>query len=263
MSRVLRCVIALGLLVAGACAQAQGTVVAYNTYLTAPFSADQNPGLAAELVEYLNAKLKGRYVVSLQNLPRERLNQKVIADLNFKGIVLFSNPIFVADVDKKKYFWTAPIMSDRNNVISPTSKKIEYRDPDSLKDKLFAGIRGNKYAGLEGRFGKDIKRADFNSELTMLKTIAMERAEVTLMAASTYNYLMNTCGQKEGLIGKLYVSPTPHLRFDRYMFVANSDEALAKALSTVAEGMAGDPEWQAILAKYGALNPEQVAKPEQ
>ncbi len=263
MSHVLRNVIVLGLMIAGACAQAQSTVTAYNTYLTAPFSADQNPGLAAELVDYLNAKLKGKYVISLQNLPRERLNQKVIADLNFKGIVLFSNPIFVADLDRKKYFWTAPIMSDRNDVISPIGKKIEYHDPDSLKDKLFAGIRGNKYAGLEGRFGKDIKRADFGSELTMLKTIALERAEVTVMAASTYNYLMKTSGKKEGLIGKLYVSPTPHLRFDRYMFVANRDEGLAKELSTVAEGMASDPEWQAILAKYGAVNPVPVAKPEQ
>ena len=97
----------------------------------------------------------------------------------------------------------------------------------------------------------------------MLKTIALERAEVTVMAASTYNYLMKTSGKKEGLIGKLYVSPTPHLRFDRYMFVANRDEGLAKELSTVAEGMASDPEWQAILAKYGAVNPVPVAKPEQ
>ena len=75
MRYVLRNVIVLGLMIAGACAQAQSTVTAYNTYLTAPFSADQNPGLAAELVDYLNSKLKGKYVISLQNLPRERLYQ--------------------------------------------------------------------------------------------------------------------------------------------------------------------------------------------
>ena len=250
----LRSVIALCLAITGTCALAQTKIPAYNTYLTAPFSTGENTGLAADLVEYLNGKLKGKYVITLKNVPRERLNQVILASPDFKGIVLFANPIFFGDVEKQKYFWTAAIMADKNDVISLLSKKIEYKNADSFKDLQFAGIRGNKYSGLEDRFGKDIKRTDFNTELQILKTIASDRADVALMAASTYNYLMKTSGTTEGLAGKMYVSATPHLKFDRFMFVSNNDAALSKELSAVAGGMASDPEWNAILTKYGAAN---------
>ena len=249
-----RSIIALSLAITGTCALAQTNITAYNTYQTVPFTVEGQPGLAGDLVGYLNCKLKGKYVITLQNMPRERLNREIIDTPNFKGIVVFLSPAFVGDVEKKKYSWTAAIMADKNNVISSMSKKIEYKNADSLKDLQFAGIRGNKYSGLEDRFGKDIKRTDFNTELQILKTIASERADVALMAASTYNYLMKTNGTTDGLAGKMYVSATPHLKFDRFMFVSNNDAALSKELSAVAGGMASDPEWNAILTKYGAAN---------
>ena len=249
-----RGIIALSLAITGTCALAQTNITAYNTYQTVPFTVEGQPGLAGDLVGYLNGKLKGKYVITLQNMPRERLNREIIDTPNFKGIVMFLSPAFVGDVEKKKYSWTAAIMADKNNVISSMSKKIEYKNADSFKDLQFAGIRGNKYSGLEDRFGKDIKRTDFNTELQILKTIASDRADVALMAASTYNYLMKTGGTTEGLAGKMYVSTTPHLKFDRFMFVSNNDAALSKELSAVAAGMANDPEWNAILAKYGAAN---------
>jgi polar amino acid transport system substrate-binding protein len=248
-------VIALSLVITSTCALAQTNIPAYNTYLTAPFSAeDENTGLAADLVGYLNGKLKGKYVITLQNLPRERLNQVILTNPDFVGIVLFANPIFFGDVEKKKYFWTAAIMADKNDVISPLSKKIEYNNPESFKDKRFVGVKGYKYLGLEERFGIDIKRIDVYTELAMLKAIASGRADVTVAAASVYNYLMLTDGEKEGLTGKLYVSTTPHLKFDRFMFVSNSNSALSKELSVVAEGMGSDPEWKAILKKYCSEN---------
>ena len=38
--------------------------------------------------------------------------------------------------------------------------------------------------------------------------------------------------------------------FDRFMFVSNSNAALAKDLSNVVNGMSADPEWKAILVEY-------------
>lgn len=254
MNPDLRKAFALGLAVTATCAQAQISVPAYNTYQTVPFVVDGKTGLAADLVGYLNGKLKGKYVISQEDMPRERLNREIIASPEFKGMVLFLNPAFVGDADKTKYSWTSAIMADMNNVISTMSKKVDYSSPDSFKDLQFAGIRGNKYAGLEERFGKDIKRSDFNSESQILKTIAVERADVTVMAASAYNYLMKTNGAADGLTGKLYVSATPHLKFDRFIFVSKSDAALSKELSAVSEGMVSDPAWKAVLAKYGMAN---------
>lgn len=230
---------------------AQGSIPAYNTYQTVPFMINANAGMAVDLVAYLNTKLKGKHVFELQSVPRERLNQEIINSPDFKGVVLFLSPIFVGDTDKKKFAWTPTIMQDANDVISPVNKKVEYSGPDALKGMSFQGIRGNRYAGLEERFGKDIKRSDANTELQVLKIVANERADVTVMASSVYNYLLKNNGTAEGLTGKLYVSSTPHLQFERMMFVSKHNVALAQDLSTVAAGMASDPAWKAIVAKYG------------
>jgi len=248
--------IVLGLALAGFNAMALETIPAYNVYGTVPFVVDmQNTkdkgGLATDLVAYLNTKLKGKYAIELQTMPRERLNQEVISKPDFKGVVLFLNPMFVGDADKKKFAWTPAIMADKNNVISSLARKIEYVNPDSLKDMNFQAVRGNKYAGLEDRFGKDIKRADVASELQSLKLIANNKADVTIMASTVYSYLMKVNGVPDGLEGKLHVSATPHLKFDRFMFVANERADLAKDLSAVAASMPKDPEWKAVLTKYG------------
>lgn len=251
MTPWLRKCLALGLALTSASAMAQAALPAYNTYQAVPFVLDAKSGMAADLVAYLNAKLKGKQVFELQTMPRERLNQEVINNPDFKGVVLFLNPAFVGDADKKKYAWTPAFMQDGNQVISNMGKKVEYSGPDSLKGLTFQGIRGNKYAGLEERFGKDIKRADVNAELQVLKIIANDRADVTVMAGSMYNYLFKVNGASEGLAGKLHVSATPHLKFDRFMFVSNSNTALLQELSALATAMPADPAWKAILAKYG------------
>lgn len=251
MQALVRTCLAFGLAFSGAQGMAQTTLTAYNTYQSVPFVLEAKGGLAADLVAYLNGKLKGKQVFELQTMPRERLNQEVINNPDFKGVVLFLNPAFVGDADKKKFAWTPAFMQDANQVISSLAKNVEYSGPDSLKGLTFQGIRGNKYAGLEERFGKDIKRADVNAELQVLKIIANERADVTVMAGSMYNYLLAVNGASEGLDGKLHVSATPHLKFDRFMFVANSNAALAKDLSAIAADMPADPAWKLILAKYG------------
>lgn len=251
MKAILKSCLLWGALWASGAAMAQTAVTAYNVYQSVPFMLDAKGGLAADLVAYLNAKLKGKQVFELQTMPRERLNQEVINQADFKGVVLFLNPMFVGDADKKKYTWTPAFMQDGNQVISSQSKKVEYSGPDSLKGMAFQGIRGNKYAGLEERFGKDITRSDVNTELQVLKIIANERADVTIMAGSMFGYLLKTNGTSDGLEGKLHVSATPHLKFDRFMFVANSNAALAQELSAVAAAMPTDPAWKAVLAKYG------------
>lgn len=234
-------------------------VPAYNVYDAAPFvlelqqNAESQGGLANDLVRYLNDKLQDRYRFELLTMPRERLNQAVINQPDFKGVVLFLHPQFVGDSERKKFSWTAPIMSDKNLVLSPVGKPIEYSGPDSLTGRYFVGVRGNKYAGLEERFGKDIKRYDVTKELLVLNMIAANRGDAALMNATIFNYLMKVNGKSDELEGKLHVSATPHLQFERHLFVANASVDLARALEPVAARMAKDKDWQAIVAKYGGL----------
>ncbi|TFW00773.1 transporter substrate-binding domain-containing protein [Oxalobacteraceae bacterium OM1] len=230
-------------------AGAEEALTAYNTYQSVPFVTEKG-GLAQDLVAYLNQKLKGKYQFQLNSLPRDRLNQTVINDPNFKGIVLLLNPLFVDDAERKKFLWTQPVMADSNAVISMASKKIEYTDPDSLKGTRFAGISGNRYAGLEDRFGKDIQRDNVGEEMTNIRKVAAGRADVTIMAFSTYRYLVKQIGESAKLDTTLYVSSKPHAKFDRFIFVSKADPVLAKELDGVIGGMKADPAWKAVLARY-------------
>jgi polar amino acid transport system substrate-binding protein len=243
--------IAFGVLAAAAqCAGAVENMPAYNSYQAVPFVVGSG-GLASDMVGYLNDKLKGKYRFDLTVLPREKLNQTIEADPNFKGVVLFLNPMFVADADRKKYHWTPAIIADSNAVISLNTRKLDYVDADSLKGLKFAGVSGNRYAGLDERFGKDIQRENANEELSNIRKVSSGKADVTIMASSTYRYLLKQLGDASPVKSTLYVSAKPHAKFDRYLFSSNGDAALAKELDAVAAGMKGDPAWKAIAAKYG------------
>ncbi|MET3130948.1 polar amino acid transport system substrate-binding protein [Oxalobacteraceae bacterium GrIS 1.11] len=249
-AHVLRCLVFAALGLAAQAAPATETLPAYNTYQAVPFVVGGG-GLAADLVAYLNDKFKGKYHFELNAVPREKLNQMLEKEPNFKGVVMFLSPMFVADAGKKKYHWSPAIIADSNAVISLNSRKLEYADPDSLAGMKFAGVAGNRYAGLDERFGKDIQRENANEELSNLRKVSSGKADVTIMASSTYRYLLKQLGEQSPVKATLHVSAKPHARFERYLFCAQADPALAKEIDAIAAGMKGDPAWKSIADKYG------------
>lgn len=240
----------LALLLSGTALSAEEMVPAYNTYQAVPFVVGDG-GLAADLVGYLNNKLKGKYQFKLTQIPRETLNKTVLGDAGFKGAVLFLSPPFVDDAAKTRYLWTQPMMHDSNAVISLASRKLEYAGPDSFKGLKFGAVRGNRYLGLEDRFGKDIQKEEVNEELSNIKKVAAGKIDVTIMANSTFRYLMKQMGKQNAEHSNLYTSSRTHLEFDRHLFVAKDNAALARELDGVVAGMKADPAWKAVLARYG------------
>lgn len=238
--------IVLGLF--GQLAFAQESVPLYNTYQSVPFVVG-NSGLAADLVGYLNDKLKGKYHFKLTQLPRDALNKTVIVDPNFKGAVLFLNPLFVDDAAKAKFGWTPPLMNDSNVVISHLSRKLEFTGVDTLKGLKFGGIAGNRYAGLDAV--SDLQREDVAEELTNIKKVASKKVDVTIMASSSYNYLIKQMGKENAANSGLYSSTRKHAEYERFIFVGKDNTVLQKDLAGVIAVMKSDPTWQGVLQKYG------------
>ena len=245
--RSLKRVAFMGLLAGALHASAQTEVPAYNPYPSAPYTVG-NGGLSSDAVDYLNDKLKGKYRFQLRPIPRERLNQTVINDAGFKGVVLFSSPAFVDDAGRKKFHWSPGALPDAGLVVSTKKLSVEYTGPDSLKGLRFGGVLGNKYTGLEERFDKDIPRENSNSEYNNLMKVANNRVDVTIMGQNTYLYYVKT---EAALAGKVHVSAGHHASFNRHLFCANADVELAKAVDGVVAGMKNDPAWKAILVRYG------------
>lgn len=238
--------VTLGIALAGATVSAQ-TVPAYNTYQSVPFQVGGDGGLAKDLVDYLNNKLQGKYTLDLQQMPRKALNDKVLPDSNFDGVVLFLAPPFVGDAKQEKYLWSSPIMTDHNLIVSRAEAAVEYTGPESLNEHKFAGIIGNFYSDLQS-----IDRsADTTAELSNLKNLSRGRIDVTLIADSIFSYYLTTNSKRRYKLDKMHVSSSDHASFDRYLFTSGKNSGLANALKPITASMKTDPRWLEILESYG------------
>lgn len=194
-------------------AAAEEVVPAYNPYQAVPFIVADG-GLAADLIGYMNGKLKGKYQFKLMQVTRDALNKNVLDDADFKGAVLFQNPFFVADTKKTKYFWSQALMADSNVVISSGTRKLEYTGPAALNGLKFGGIAGNRYANLEDQFGKAITREDVAEELLNSRKVVAGKVDVTIMSGTTYRFLSKQIGKEAQAKENLYTSSKPHSEFD-------------------------------------------------
>ena len=114
----------------------------------------------------------------------------------------------------------------------------------------FGGVIGNRYAGMDA-VEKDVQREDVAEEFTNIKKVASGKVDVTIMAASTYNYLQGQMAKSGAAGGNLHVSSKKHAEYDRFLFVGKDNAPLLKELNAVLAGMRGDPAWKAIQARYG------------
>ncbi|MFZ6692710.1 hypothetical protein ACO0K1_13075 [Undibacterium sp. SXout20W] len=222
-------------------------LIAYNTYDSEPFVTTSG-GLGADLVAYLNSRLSGKYHFTLQTVPRMKLNQSIINARSFNGIVLFLNPNFVVDTNKK-FYWTDAFMRDENYVVSNIDKKVNYTGPDSLSGTKFGGIKGYHYLNLDSQFGEAIEREDASDEVSNLKKVAYSRIDVTIVPASSFRFFIRNASSS--FADKLYVARERHYAFTRHIFCASADAELAKLLANVATDMKTDKRWLDVLNAYG------------
>ncbi|TDM05887.1 MAG: hypothetical protein C4K60_14430 [Ideonella sp. MAG2] len=236
-------VLALHALSFGAAAE---TLPVYNTYLTPPYVVGDG-GLAADTVAYMNKKLDGKFELKLNNLVRARLNFVALDSKDFKGAVLFMAPMFVGDNDKTKYNWSDTLIKDGNAVLSPAASKFSYSGPEALDGKLFVGVAGYRYAGLDDKFGKSIKREDVSNEESILKRMVEGKGDVALMAHSIAKYYV----KQPEFSGKVNIDPKPYSTFTRHVLISKANPELSAELQKIVKEAEKDPAWKAITAKYG------------
>ena len=223
------------------------TVAVYNTYLGAPFVLETG-GLARDLLVYLEGALAPTYRFQLENLPRGRLVRDVLADSdNFDGVVLFLNPAFLADVEQKKYLWTAPLFVDHNLLIfnrppPPTMTAM------TLRGMRFGAVMENRYHGIDDLVAEgSVIREHASNELATLKKLADRRIDFTQMNRSMFLAL----SRQPPFDQVFYAVPNPWFeRFSRHILVGKKAPELAARLRAVVDKMPRDKAWRKILARY-------------
>jgi len=233
------------------------TVTAYNSYLIPPFLYnDQRAGLAPDLVDYLNLHLPVAYRLRLENVPRARLAKLVLNPQGekFAGVALFLNPDFVGDNKQQRYLWSHPLTGDRNLLVFRAPLPWPMTGLDSLDGLHFSGIYEHQYAALDERVKAGrVSREDAADEALNLAKVETRRVDFTLLNQSNFQALLKL---HRSYADTLVSLPVPWQKpFNRYILVGRDNSRLLAELNKVIAGMAGDPQWQQIVRRYGLLPP--------
>lgn len=253
MSRILPTITALVIVImalAGPAHAGEVEVAAWSYYKFAPFVTGEKKGLMYDFVALLNEGAVGRYRFTAELLPRKRLDYRIAG--GEQGIVLFVNGVWMGDPEQKRYLWTPPILSDRNEVISRMSGqkpvRVIFDGPASLGGMRLGGVLGRKYKGLEEAIARgDILREDARGADHNLKKLLFGRIDIMSAPGTMLHYLV----REMALEDKIFFSPNPLFSHTRHLLVTKKLEEVHGFLDGIVAALPENARWQAIKEKYG------------
>ncbi len=222
-------------------------ITAWSYYEVPPFQTSNNgSGLSQDLVALLNKKAQGQFNFSLKNIPRSRLNSYLSEEKS--GIVLFVNWAWMGKTSKQDYFWSNPVMHDRNEIISAKFSAINYDGADSLIGLSFVGVRGRRYPKFASLLESgQVRLKEVNKEDLALKMVAVGRVDFTTQPRSLAIALINKLDLKKNL----YFSPKPLFSFSRHIMVTSDLADVHQFLYILTKDINQSQDWKKILDKYG------------
>lgn len=210
----------------------------YTYHNHAPFIIDKNNGLTLKLIDYLN-KNSEEFNFKLKVVPRSRLNyilkpwiNKTCNSYKCKDnwLVLWVNHKWGFGKKSLKDFSWTPLLKDSNAIVSSKFNKIEYTKPSDLIGKVLAGTAGHKYLGIDDLVndGK-ITRVNGSNEISNLQVVLANRADVTLLPKSAFDYYVKLNKDFENL----YTSKIPHQKYMRNIMTNNKNTELINYLNSI------------------------------
>lgn len=226
-------------------AVAQEEISAWSYYAYPPFALEDGGGLGPEFVDLLNEVAKGRFVFSLEVLPRKRIDLRL--SVKDPGIVLFVSPEWMLLPKDHISVWSGPLFRDQNGVLFSGLAEQEYAGPESLYGKRLGGVIGRRYKGLDEAVakGRIIRHDALSEEINVLK-LAERRIDVMTAPESVLRYLVAHLGVED----KVHFSSAPLFRYTRHILISNiSPEARAFLIKFV-QDLPGNPGWIKLKEKY-------------
>lgn len=212
-------------------------------------STADKKGLTYDFSNLLTKKSKGAFNFLVSELPRKRINLYLAGGK--EAMVIWGNPIWFGDKEKKKYEWSDGILKDKNIVISLKSSNIEYKGPESMIGLRFGGVFGHKYEGFSDLFKtKKIERIDVREELQNLQKINLKRIDFTIMPYSATSFFLRKLKYRE----KFNISKKTHQKFSRYFLINYKEKKTVNSLNNLIRETLQSKEWKALLKKYKIKN---------
>lgn len=227
--------------------QAKTLIPVYTYHSKPPLLIDQSTqsGLYYQIVNHLN-QASTIHHFELIYLPRKRVD-KFLEENKLNGILLGVNPVWFKDKNEERYFWTSRVFTDRDEVISLKSTALEYTNSSSLNDKVFGGVRGFYYHGINELVkNKQALRIDTVHEIDLFSMILNKRIDAAVVSRSTLNYMVN----KNQWQGKFYISRNPHDIYDRRILVPKHLKAVFTEITPIIDQLQYNQNWQQTIMQY-------------
>jgi polar amino acid transport system substrate-binding protein len=229
-------------------AQAAGEIIPlidYNGYPPIVVDVENSKGMLWDLADLLCRRSAGKYQFVAAEMPRRRLDIQIQA--GDRLVVPFVDPGFFGDPGMTKYFWTRAMFEDRQEIISPADKPIDYSGPDSLAGLVFGGVFGRIYGPLEDAFrsGK-IVRSDALDEMSNLLKVSTGRVAVGSISSLALGYYRQIDGRTEAL----HISSQPLYPIKRRIMVVGG-AAPRDFIDAQLQDIGTAEDWRSMLGKYG------------
>lgn len=169
-------------------------------------------GIYQTIIDGLNIQ-QSELNISLQYIPRQRLNQK-ISEATLEGAVIGVNPYWFKDPKKNRFLWSDSIMKDKDLFVMKRDAIIPAVADDGKYDfsnKIFALTSGAYYKGISEQAEQgSINVIDTKSAQQSISLITHKRVDVGILSEATINFY-----KIQSL--KLKALPISHDEFDRFI----------------------------------------------
>lgn len=219
----------------------------YTYYSKPPFVIDtaSQSGLFYDFLSHLE-KSNPSDNYSLVYIPRKRLESRLLAG-ELDGPIIGVNPLWFNDKEEKKYLWSAPFYWDADDFVSLKSSPFEYRQPEDLLNKTFAGVFGHFYVKI-GRLAAagQVNRVDTIGDIQVIAMVARGRTDFGIVSRSSMDYLL-----KNNEIDDIYHrSAIPHEVYDRRFLIPKNLTKWHDILNRAIQSLPQNAEWQNRLKSY-------------
>jgi len=209
-----------------------------------PYAIDNNSiGLSYDFINALNQHSK-KYTYNLIYLPKLRALDSLSQT---GGVILWTNPIWMDDVNETKFYWIKDLFNDKELYIT-NDQSLVYEDVTSLHNKTLVGVRGYTYFELDESFKKhNILRANVQREVLIPDMLLKKRGEVGVMGAQTYWYLVR---KKPEIADNLFILKGHNKEFKRSILVSKLSPFIRKEIEVWLSSPTGKKQWADMTSKW-------------
>lgn len=218
----------------------------YHKFPPMVVSQDKSIGLSFAFARYLSNVSNGRYqfninLVSMGSL-QSRLKQ------GEPTVVLFVNPIWFNDVEQEQYFWSEPVLTLKDEIVSVKDKPFSFSAAEDYVGKRIGGIKGYTYPILDSlvKDGK-AQRIDAEGDLQNLKRLHkvgdLDAIIVNEGPLKFYSQLL-------GIQSELFISPKPSGVYQVRILVTKDQSDVFSFIQSLVENMDEDEAWLEIKNLY-------------